>query len=78
MAKYSPTKIACPVKGCTRRRAPEQLMCGAHWWTLPPDLRQRIWRLYSLQKGSPEHLAVIREAFALVESPRALPPPPAA
>jgi hypothetical protein len=72
--KYQSQTLTCPVKGCGRRRKPEHLMCGAHWWTVTPELRQRIWRLYSLQKGSPEHLAAIREAFELVESPRARPP----
>lgn len=71
-------KVNCPVKNCHALRWPNEVLCKTHWWMVPKDLRDKIWRLFHQARGSQEHIAAIRQAIELVESPRASPPPGAA
>ncbi len=34
----------CPVAGCEDRRRPYQMMCRRHWFRVPKDVRDRVWR----------------------------------
>jgi hypothetical protein len=34
----------CPIDGCDKPRASSQLMCKWHWYKVPKELRDRVWR----------------------------------
>jgi hypothetical protein len=36
----------CHWPGCTRQVPPAMWGCKAHWYALPQDLRDQIWRTY--------------------------------
>jgi len=36
----------CHAAGCDREARPKQLMCRAHWFSLPLPLRDAIWDTY--------------------------------
>jgi len=38
---------ACHWPGCKEQVPPAMWGCSAHWWRLPKDLKDRIWRAYS-------------------------------
>ena len=59
-------KIACPILGCSGQRKRGHVMCPRHWFTVEPDLRERIWNLFKTRRGSPEHLRAIAEAIEQV------------
>jgi len=60
-----PNRCAWP--GCGKRTRPAYLMCQAHWYRLPADLRSRIWDTYRLGQtaltASPEYLAALRDVL---------------
>lgn len=43
------------------REKPWHLVCPACWGTLPQNLRDEVWTLYQVDRGSGPHLAAIRE-----------------
>ena len=60
-------KHHCHWPGCERKVPPAQWGCRPHWFKLPPDLRNRIWRAYQIgqeESGRPSaaYIAVAREA----------------
>ncbi len=34
----------CPYPGCKRQVSDDQLSCGPHWFKLPQDIRNAVWR----------------------------------
>lgn len=34
----------CPVDGCSRSRGDRQLMCKKHWYMVPKELRDNVYR----------------------------------
>ena len=34
----------CPIDGCPRERKSKQLMCRSHWYKVPKELRDKVWR----------------------------------
>lgn len=36
----------CPFPGCTQRVPRHLWGCKAHWYRVPHDLRDRLWRAY--------------------------------
>lgn len=36
----------CHAYHCETRVPPERLMCGKHWWMVPPEIRDRVWKHY--------------------------------
>lgn len=66
----------CHWPGCERQVPPAVWGCRPHWFTLPKDLRDRIWRTYKIGqevKGTPstEYIAAARAVQAWIDS---LPP----
>lgn len=57
----------CPVPQCQSDRKDSQLACGFHWSQLPAELRRRLMDGYRTHKGSPLHLAAVREAQQLLK-----------
>jgi hypothetical protein len=35
----------CPIDHCDQPRKSNQLMCKSHWYKVPKELRDKIWRL---------------------------------
>lgn len=35
----------CPIDGCDKPRKENQLMCKWHWYQVPKELRDKVWRL---------------------------------
>jgi hypothetical protein len=61
----------CHAKGCLRRVAPAMLMCRAHWFMVPKDLRELVWASYvpgqEIGKNpSGEYLAAAQKAIDAV------------
>lgn len=52
----------CPVPGCKKQVPYEQLACRSHWYALPLDLRNRVWRAYR-GRSDEDHLMVVAEAI---------------
>lgn len=38
------SRNACPVDGCPDRHRPGQLLCRRHWYKVPKELRDDVWR----------------------------------
>jgi hypothetical protein len=69
----------CHWPGCTASVPPAMWGCKRHWYTLPAELRRRIWRCYQpgqevTKRPSAEYLAVAREAQAWIEAHEAAKP----
>tara|TARA_Y100000310_G_scaffold293296_1_gene322788 strand:+ start:579 stop:764 length:186 start_codon:yes stop_codon:yes gene_type:complete len=58
----------CPATDCGESRREKQIFCRRHWFMVPQELRNRIWKLYREQAGSPAHLDAIKEAIKGVNS----------
>ena len=72
----------CHWPGCQRHVPPKLWGCAPHWFTLPKDLRDRIWAAYIpgqevTKTPSNEYLAVAHEAheFARNHLPAKRPAP---
>jgi hypothetical protein len=50
-----------------------EIACRRHWFSLPAELRNRIWRLYRSAPGGEEHRAVVFEAVRMLV-PKETPP----
>jgi hypothetical protein len=59
------TNRRCPVAGCLDSRKPSQVMCKTHWHMVPRNLRERVLRLFSTERGSAKHR---RATFDAVET----------
>jgi len=53
----------CPILGCAVHQRRYRLMCWRHWLTVPPWLRDKVWRLTVTAQGTPVLVAAITEAF---------------
>ena len=56
----------CPVAGCGEQINPSRLMCRAHWYVVPRELRDLVWATWRSGEGalSTEHLEAVRLAIA--------------
>jgi hypothetical protein len=57
----------CHWPGCGKEVPPSMWGCSLHWYRLPKDLRDRIWRAYRpgqevTKTPSPAYIKVAREA----------------
>lgn len=55
----------CHWPGCTRQVPPARFACRPHWYSLPIDLRNAIWKAYRpgqerTGRPSPEYIAAAR------------------
>lgn len=62
----------CHAIGCSLEVPPKLLMCARHWFMLPENMRQNVWRAYRAgqevdKRPSSEYLAVAQRAIAWVE-----------
>lgn len=50
----------CPAPGCTERVPSRMYACRRHWYSIPPELRSRLWRAVKGPGiGSREHFAAM-------------------
>ena len=65
MASLQPA-TRCPAAGCGNQIDPTRLMCRAHWYLVPRELRDRVWATWRSGTGaqSPEHRAAVLTALA--------------
>lgn len=66
----------CPIEGCDAGRASGQLMCRAHWYKVPKELRDKVWRtarrMWDAEpKGAEEWREASDAAVAAVEEKEA-------
>jgi hypothetical protein len=59
-------RCPCPIHGCRSQRRRDQVMCAGHWFKVPRELRDEIWRLCRSEAGSAAHLTAIRDAIRSV------------
>jgi hypothetical protein len=65
-------KQECPIEGCPQGRADRQLMCKRHWYMVPKELRDKVFRTARRMwdgepKGTQEWSEASDEAIAAVE-----------
>jgi hypothetical protein len=51
----------CPSDGCTRSVPQTQLACREHWYALPKEIRDEVWRTYRAP-GREGHAAAVLAA----------------
>lgn len=54
----------CPYEGCTKRIGRDLFACSRHWYMLPEDIRDAIWRAYRRHGVGPELIAAHERAYA--------------
>jgi hypothetical protein len=59
---------SCPIARCGREIDPSRLMCRYHWYTVPKELRDRVWATWRSGHGafSREHQDAVRQAISAV------------
>jgi len=59
---------SCPIPECTRDIDLSRLMCRRHWYTVPKELRDRVWATWRSGQGaySGEHQDAVRQAISAV------------
>ncbi len=62
----------CPAPGCPKAMPPDILACKPHWFMLPKELRDRIWKYYKrgqdIGSASEEYKAALQDAIAFWSS----------
>jgi hypothetical protein len=58
----------CSIPRCNGQIDPSRLMCRAHWYMVPKELRDHVWATWRSGQGafSQEHLDAVRTAVAAV------------
>jgi len=58
----------CAAPRCHGQIDPSRLMCRTHWYTVPKELRDRVWATWRSGNGaySKEHQDAVRMAVAAV------------
>jgi hypothetical protein len=59
---------SCPIAGCARQIDPSRLMCRCHWYTVPKELRDRVWSTWRSGQGaySRAHQDAVSQAISAV------------
>lgn len=43
----------CPRDGCTKKLSADLFACSPHWYSIPPNVRDEIWRAWrAYQRGT--------------------------
>jgi DNA polymerase len=56
----------CHARGCEKPVPPEMLMCRGHWFSLPKNLRDAVWRTY--REGQCDDMRPSREWHAAADA----------
>lgn len=54
----------CPREGCTKRISSDLFACSRHWFTLPKDVRDDVWRAYRAWTNGNGEFAELEAAHA--------------
>jgi hypothetical protein len=65
----SDSRHDCPAPGCPHRVPFERFACKSHWFTIPRDLRNRLWREWDANPGADSYFAVRAECLAALGVP---------
>lgn len=52
----------CPVPGCEDPVTENQLLCRSHWFSVPREIRSRVWATYRQEAGTSAHLDACMDA----------------
>lgn len=56
----SPSTHPCPARSCGVPVTHDKLACRRHWYTVPKDLRDKLWAAYSDRAAHPmAHLQAV-------------------
>lgn len=58
------TMHRCPGPNCNRKVSEDKLMCRDHWYQVPRELRDNVWRTYRHVPGTRDHHAAMMAAIA--------------
>lgn len=59
----------CPAPGCSFFVDDEQLACSRHWYSIPKELRDELWRAYRGGGcGTARHVAAVNACISFLES----------
>ena len=56
----------CPARDCRTPCQPGKVACKLHWFSLPRELRRRIWVTYRREPGGEHHMTALKEALRLL------------
>lgn len=59
----------CPIDGCPNRHQTNRLMCRRHWFTVPLELRDEVWRAWREEGVSSERYREARDAAIAAAEP---------
>lgn len=59
-------KHKCPINGCTTMVPHAKLMCPTHWFLVPAELGNAVYRTYRQQAGGEAHVAAMKAAVDYV------------
>lgn len=57
----------CPTPECMVQVKHSQLACRKHWYTLPPDIRSRVWSAYRADDME-RHAEAVKDAIAFLQA----------
>lgn len=57
----------CPAPGCTAEVPRSQLACRPHWYSIPPEIRSRVWSGYR-SRDTVKHAQAMRDAISFLNA----------
>jgi hypothetical protein len=57
----------CPGLNCDQQVPADQLACRSHWFSLPRDLRNRVWSAWRAGDQT-RHAAAVRDAISHLQA----------
>jgi hypothetical protein len=67
MAKHN-----CPAPNCTADVPHNQLACRGHWYSIPKEIRDRVWSAYRAN-DTKTHAQAVRDAVSFLNARDARP-----
>jgi hypothetical protein len=63
------TTHTCPAPDCRRQVTSDKLACRSCWYSLPRDIRARVWAGYRSEPGGAAHMGAIADAIRFWSKP---------
>lgn len=57
----------CPAPGCNVQVPQSQLACRPHWYSIPPEIRSRVWSGYR-SNDTTRHNQAMADAIAFLKA----------
>lgn len=61
------TAHQCPAPGCTTMVPKAMLACRPHWFSIPSEIRSRLWAAYR-SKDSVKHAQALSDAVSFLHA----------